>query len=1050
MRVFPNPSLRGTAPSLLLLLLLLLLHPISAQDSIASKSPEAPNFISQRSSLDGISLIRNTSDGAVFISPTSNTTGLIELRIGLLLPYSTNQDAYMTAIVQSCTSAVRMAVNEINSQQIIKGAYVTLVEKDSFPIVPGKNVSGSATSIFSAVELLQHGVVGIIGDITSSITKETALVSSRVGVPQCSFAAWAPELSNKKDYGYFFRTIPSMYMYADVLLHFMVSQGWRRFAILYNSDGDTTRMFDHVSSHARELNLELIMMQPFDDAVIDPLNISLNHLKNSGARVIIVVAKPSVQIFVLRRARALGLLNPEFVWLCMGAAFDFSSPDPNNLYDGVFAVYNKYILPGYPPFEEFIGKWNALDSKEYLYAGRNQIIANEGLAYSCMMMMALGFNKAVQNSPNPDRTLRQITSLRLSDALTPPAFNTGYVGPGGPMVLNNEGDLTNGNFILFNMQNGSLVNIAEFGFGKLKLTGSPVYTGGSSIPPSDTPSTVAINPTYGSVGGISVLIVTGAGMAFVLATMAIVIIYREIDVFKASSPLFCCLELVGFMFAYIGVVLWLNVPTATMCALRPLFLCLGFALVLGNIVAKNFSLDPLLTTVLYFRVYRIFDNVFVSRTVIHDSQLIKVTSVFLGIEALLLVLYLFISPPLPELINVGEGIFYWDCKSYGPASFTLFLLLFIYNAGLIFSATFLAFKTRRVLGNWNECRQISFCVYNILLVVCIAVPAALLPTEEPYTKHYVQNIAVLWGTTISALILFLPKLWKFFRGGAENTPPANIIITAGSSPEELYSGDLDPVGGSGVLSGENGAANADGILWRRKQSFGASISTVGVCTCETLEGRLPIKVQYRYFPFLGRWEMARVAVFPDGQYFSYIPIDETVSTGSIFRYRSCSIVSNGPHSYIFRVHGTGWKEFLFQVKDAETLAQWMRWFDKGENLSGFSSGQSLVHESLTGLAVEYANYNADQEGSSGSIPGTVAVTISGSGSESGGDEKGNTQAEKRETPNLPLARHGPPRRVVLRRASSGLERRSPRPANTMLRRASVQTETGPRNHSPQQ
>lgn len=79
-------------------------------------------------------------------------------------------------------------MNEINAGQLIPGAYVTLIQKDSFP---DSSVDQSAitNAVYALVTLLQQGVIGVIGDVTSSWTALSALMTSALDLPQCSFAA---------------------------------------------------------------------------------------------------------------------------------------------------------------------------------------------------------------------------------------------------------------------------------------------------------------------------------------------------------------------------------------------------------------------------------------------------------------------------------------------------------------------------------------------------------------------------------------------------------------------------------------------------------------------------------------------------------------------------------------------------------------------------------------------------------------------------------------------------------------------------------------------
>lgn len=63
---------------------------------------------------------------------------------------------------------------------------MTLIEKDAYPTL--NDTSDMAQAIFSTVSLLQQGVIGVIGDISSSWTALSALMTSTLQIPQCSFS----------------------------------------------------------------------------------------------------------------------------------------------------------------------------------------------------------------------------------------------------------------------------------------------------------------------------------------------------------------------------------------------------------------------------------------------------------------------------------------------------------------------------------------------------------------------------------------------------------------------------------------------------------------------------------------------------------------------------------------------------------------------------------------------------------------------------------------------------------------------------------------------
>ncbi|KAL1924850.1 uncharacterized protein VTP21DRAFT_4504 [Calcarisporiella thermophila] len=239
---------------------------------------------------------------------------------------------------------------------------------------------------------------------------------------------------------------------------------------------------------------------------------------------------------------------------------------------------------------------------------------------------------------------------------------------------------------------------------------------------------------------------------------------------------------------------------------------------------------------------------------------------------------------------------------------------------------------------------------NILLATCIAVLTAVLPSSEFYTKYYIQNVAVLWGTMISLWILFLPKLWKFiqqdvlhrfsppsgyqhhhYNSGSSSAVALANQISFGSVQDSFYpTGSAGGNIGNGVYGDEAGS-----LLWQqRKPSLGAMSKATTVqpqqdVFGEQLDGFLPIKSQHVLLPFFSHWEMARIAVFPWVGYFSCLP--ERASVGKVYRYSHCSVVSRKPGNIIFKVHGSRtkgpWVDHLFQVEDLDMLERWLKCFE---------------------------------------------------------------------------------------------------------------------------
>lgn len=101
-----------------------------------------------------------------------------------------------------------------------------------------------------------------------------------------------------------------------------------------------------------------------------------------------------------------------------------------------------------------------------------------------MMVMASGFNQTIYNtslqSPNKTELLQKLATGQLGQYLTPSTFNTSFVGPEGPVVFDQNGDISSGNFKLYNIQNGSQIEIGRIIAGNMNLTSLPVYHDGTT------------------------------------------------------------------------------------------------------------------------------------------------------------------------------------------------------------------------------------------------------------------------------------------------------------------------------------------------------------------------------------------------------------------------------------------------------------------------------------------------------------------------------------------------------------------------------------------
>ncbi|KAI8145338.1 periplasmic binding protein-like I [Fennellomyces sp. T-0311] len=943
-------------------------------------------------------------NGSTIITPRVIDANWTELKVGVLMPFSQKSNEYTMQLTHSGSSAIRMAAHEINSQQLIPGAYITLVERDSYP----KEVDGQAAitqAVFSTISLIQEGVIAVIGDISSSWTSLSALMTTTLQIPQCSFTAVATSLSDKTQYGYFFRTVPTKLLYADAAMSFIVSQGWPTFGILYTDDDIGQQLSESLIMKSKFKGIQVKAYQKFyDNGPESDIRASIDMLMNSGIQIVFVAAEGDAQLAVFSIAGHMGYVNNNTVWMGMGritdelfeavnqfntvldervhvskpivqknntTAITYAAQTTSNLQPisfndtfsgGVFLFDATLDLSGYPPYDQFVDKWSHLDPNIYPYAGRPNISSNEGLAYSCMMVMAHGFNQVLNNSTEVPQALKKLSDGQLGSYLTPNTFNTSFVGPAGPMLFDQNGDSMASNFKIFNVQHGNEVQIGTVLAGDLTLTSQPFYHDGTSVPPSGIPTRTLLNPGYGSPVSVVIAAIAGLGTLFALFTMAIVILFRKREVFKASSPLFCVLELLGFIFCYTSMFFYNAYRTKVDCIMIPVTFHIGLALVLANLIAKN------------YRIYRIFNNVFVTKTVVTDVQLLKFSGGILVVVVTLLIGWLCTCQVVPINVPVSRTAYYVRCSFQGPSSSIFTTLLTVVPAAQLAFATFLSIKTRSVGKNYSkysEYKQIGISVYNIFFSSLIGFVIFSIPTTDYYTRHYLTMTTIVWAITFSMLVLFLPKLHTFFFRKGRNDQAGKRSDISGrrrdnntNSIGETTTKNRELMSINRLLANPNAIDPAIAMAQNHGNDTetGSNTKTVKNTAPTTIfeahEARMPVQVVLRYFPFLAAWDMKHVFLFPRVGYFSFF--SEKSQKGRVFGYSRATIVSSKRDAYILRIHGASMFDVLIQVASPQELEDWMRWFNSGGTSS---SGASTTLTSNTCLTSPTSSTNQAAESS---------------------------------------------------------------------------------------
>lgn len=157
-------------------------------------------------------------------SGSSNGSSSDTIKIGLMGPYTGDVAQYGLA----CRYGAELYVKQVNDKGGINGKQVELDTQDE------KGDATEAVNVYN--KLVEDGVVGIIGDVTSTPTIAVAQASVKDNMPCVTPSATAADVIS---YGnnYFRACITDPYQ-GKLMADFAADQGYKTVGVIYNQGGD--------------------------------------------------------------------------------------------------------------------------------------------------------------------------------------------------------------------------------------------------------------------------------------------------------------------------------------------------------------------------------------------------------------------------------------------------------------------------------------------------------------------------------------------------------------------------------------------------------------------------------------------------------------------------------------------------------------------------------------------------------------------------------------------------------------------------------------------
>ncbi len=355
-----------------------------------------------------IALTRNTSDGTIRLGATFPLTGEV------------------ASYGQKAKRGIELAVEEINAKGGVLGRKVEVDFQDD------RHDKKEAVSIITKFATIDKVPV-VFGSAGSSVTLAIAPVANRNKVVLVSPISSSAKLSTDGG-AFFFRTVPTDDLQAEILANWVYESGARNVAIVYTNNSWGKPLTDGFQAKFTKLGGKVLLTEGVTESSTDFRTIIAKIKNLDGLDAVVSPTYPKDGGNFVRQAKELGLAKP------MYGGDNWGSPEflsiAANAAEGVF-----YTAPSEsksPEYEAFAKRYQAKFSEAPDVFG----------AYSYDAAMAVF--KAIEACGSTD-------TEKIRDAL----LKVSFVGVSGDITFHPNGDVASKAFGRKTIKGGKAVNVGK-------------------------------------------------------------------------------------------------------------------------------------------------------------------------------------------------------------------------------------------------------------------------------------------------------------------------------------------------------------------------------------------------------------------------------------------------------------------------------------------------------------------------------------------------------------------------------------------------------------
>ncbi|ENN76948.1 hypothetical protein YQE_06593, partial [Dendroctonus ponderosae] len=225
--------------------------------------------------------------------------------------------------------------------------------------------------------------------------------------------------------------------------------------------------------------------------------------------------------------------------------------------------------------------------------------------------------------------------------------------------------------------------------------------------------------------------------------------YRNVKVFKAASPAFLCITLLGCATMYLEMAAIFPVLDKLSCVMTKWTRHLGFCVTYTALLMKTWRVSL---------TYRVKSAHKVKLT---DNQLLQWMVPILLVMLIYLGTWSVSATPTAEEIMDNNGLRFMQCiYNWWDHSLAIGEVFFLAWGVRV------CYNVRHAESMYNEARLISYAIYNIALVniMMIAFHLFIFPRAGPDIKYLLGFIRTQLSTTTTIALVFGPKIYRVLHG----------------------------------------------------------------------------------------------------------------------------------------------------------------------------------------------------------------------------------------------------------------------------------------------